>query len=199
MGWWGSANVTVPIAPQLDGSMELHLRFSDAADGMEQLLLRPSLNYRLDDGFAVAAGYSYVRTNGPRGLLSEEHRSWQQASASLVNKTQLRLTSRTRIEQRFVDQRPGTGWRLRQQLRLNVPLGKTSGVEALIWNESFVGLNQTVWGQRRDLDRIRTFVGATVPLSAKVRLEPGYLNQAVFRRGRDRMDHVLAANLSVRL
>jgi hypothetical protein len=37
-----------------------------------------------------------------------------------------------------------------------------------------------------------------VPLGKELTLEPGYLNQAVFRPGEDRFDHIASVTMSYR-
>ena len=41
----------------------------------------------------------------------------------------------------------------------------------------------------------RNFVGVSVPIAKGVEAVPGYLNQHVFRDGRDRSDHVANVNI----
>jgi hypothetical protein len=85
----------------------------------------------------------------------------------------------------------GTGWRLRQQVRLTAPLaGK---VRAVAWTETFIGLNATAF-ERDGLGVWRNFAGVTIPVGKKFTLEPGYLNQYVVRNGADRIGHT--ANLT---
>ena len=57
----------------------------------------------------------------------------------------------------------------------------------------------TRWGVRDGVDQWRTFLGIGFPVLPRARLEPGYLNQRVFRPGIDRTNHVLSATLFVRL
>lgn len=109
------------------------------------------------------------------------------------------LSSRTRIEQRWLSSGSDLGWRLRQMVRAAVPL-KQGGKVALIGSaEVFVALNDTDWGARSGFDRLRTFAGLELPLSGKSSVELGYLNQyAANATGPDRMDHVAAVNLMLR-
>ena len=61
-----------------------------------------------------------------------------------------------------------------------------------------MGLNDTRWGQRSDIDQTRTFIGFAIPVNDKINIEPGYLNQAVFRAGENRLNHVAAMNVIVK-
>ena len=74
--------------------------------------------------------------------------------------------------------------------------GKLSGV---LFVEGFYAVNSTDWGARAGVDQVRSFVGLSIPFGKQVNLEPGYLNQTVFRRGPDRVNHVASLNLFIRL
>ena len=74
-----------------------------------------------------------------------------------------------------------------------------SRARAVAFTEGFFNLNSTQWGARDGVDQWRTFVGVGLPVAKRMRLEPGYLNQRVFRRGEDRTNHVLSATLFVGL
>lgn len=195
---WGSVTATTAFSDKVDATMEVHLRFTDDAGRLGQTLLRPSLTYKLDHGFSLAAGYVYVRTNPVGPALSDEHRTWQQIGYRFVQNEGIVLTGRTRLEQRFVEGGSGTGWRVRQQVRGALPVQRGSKVQAILWNETFIGLNDTAWGQRADFDQSRTFVGVGLPVAERTTVEIGYLNQHIFRRGPDRDNHILAVNLFTR-
>ena len=109
------------------------------------------------------------------------------------------VISRTRLEQRMIEGREDTGWRLRQFVRLQVPIARKGAVQAVAFTEGFFNLNSTTWGARDGVDQWRTFVGVGLPVGPRMRLEPGYLNQRVFRRGEDRTNHVLSATLFIGL
>lgn len=187
---WGTLNLIGAVSDRVDLGMEVQGRFQDGE--MVQLLLRPSVSRKLDGGYALTAGYLYFR-NAPPGLsASSEHRSWQQVSGPLGRIGALRVTGRTRLEQRFFVGGDETGWRLRQQVRGQVPLRPGSRRALVAWNETFVGLNATDWGARAGIDQTRTFVGVTTPLGRRSSIDVGYLNQLIVRTGPDRMNHVVA-------
>lgn len=195
---WGSVTATTALSDKVDATMEVHLRFTDDAGRLGQTLLRPSVTYKLDRGFSLTAGYVYVDTNPQGPVRTHEHRTWQQVGYRFVQNDRITLTGRSRIEQRFFEGETGTGWRLRQQLRAALPVQRASKVQAILWNETFVGLNRTPWGQRADFDQSRSFAGIGLPLAEKTTVEIGYLNQHIFRTGPDRTNHVLAVNLFTR-
>lgn len=181
--------------------LEGQARAIDDVGGGSQLVLRPAIGARIGRDAHAVVGYAYVRTDPETGRTTEEHRIWQQLQfAALRTKAGAPLViSRTRLEQRMIEGRDDTGWRLRQFVRLQVPIARKGAVQAVAFTEGFFNLNSTQWGARDGVDQWRTFVGVGLPVARRMRLEPGYLNQRVFRRGEDRTNHVLSATLFVGL
>lgn len=192
---WAAANATVDLGSGLVLWLEAQLRFTDDAGRLGQTLLRPAIGMKLGPDTTAMLGYAFVATDPVGPALLHEHRIWEQLSWRLAGDGKsLTITGRTRFEQRFVEGRSGTGWRLRQQVRLTAPLaGK---VRAVLWTEPFIGFNRTEWGQPGGLDRWRNFGGVALPATRAVSIEPGYLNQWVVRRGADRVEHIASLTLS---
>lgn len=198
---WGAVTANGVVRGDLFLWLEAQGRATDDVGGGSQILLRPAVGARIGRDAHAVVGYAYVRTDPLGGTLSNEHRPWQQVQfvpLRLKGGAPL-LISRTRLEQRMVEGRDGTSWRLRQFLRLQVPLDKRGGLQAVAFTEGFFNLNTTNWGARSGIDQWRTFVGVGFPVAPRMRLEPGYLNQRVVRAGDDRVNHVLSATLFIRL
>jgi len=122
-----------------------------------------------------------------------EHRFYQELNVRLLStEGGVTLDSRTRLEQRTFEEREDTSWRLRQFVQLRVPVSDKNKLVA--YTEPFVDLNET-GVQRGGLAIWRNFVGLSVPLAKNIEVVPGYLNQHVFRDGRDRSDHTANVNL----
>ena len=103
---------------------------------------------------------------------------------------------RTRLEQRYLDEHAGLGWRLRQFVRASRALGPGSRWSAIAYDELFVNLNDTRWGVAGGLDQNRAFAGVGMQFAREARFEIGYLNQYVVRDGAaDRMNHILSLGL----
>lgn len=192
---WGAATATIPAGDRLVVWLEAQGRFSDDAGRLGQLLLRPGVGVKLDPTTTAFLGYAYVRTDPIGPARTHEHRIWQQLSFRAVGDGKsLTVTGRTRFEQRFVEGSSDMGLRLRQLLRLTAPLA--GPVRAVGWAEGFVALDDTRWGQRGGLDRVRGFTGVAFPVSKTLSLEPGYLGEYVRRPGRDRMNHIASLTLN---
>lgn len=144
----------------------------------------------------MLAGCAMLDTNHVNQPRLLEHRSWQQLQMPLTaSEGGLSLSTRLRLEQRYPDTGGPVGWRLRAQLRGQLRLDR---ITLLAWTESFIGLNETPWGQRSGIDQWRIFMGVQKPLSRQLNLEAGYLNQHVVRTGPDRVNNVFSTSLIYR-
>jgi hypothetical protein len=176
--------------------MDVQLRFGDDASQFSQAVLRPGIGYALGRAWTIWGGYAYIKTDAPYATSpTAEHRLWEQASWSgAVGATA--LSSRTRLEQRFVSTGADVGWRLREFVKIARPLASRSIWSAVVSDEYFVNLNTTDFGATGGPDRNRFFVGPGARLSKAVVVEIGYLNQYTFRsNGPDKNDHLLATNV----
>ena len=173
-----------------------HARFFDDTDGFGQSIVRPGIGYALTDSVTVWAGYGWIRTSPVSGLDFDEHRVWQQLTWSKELQP-FTLGLRSRLEQRFLETGSDTGWRFRQLVSARRPLEFAPNFSLVVWDELFVHLNHTNWGADRGFDQNRIFLGfgwKPNPCSQS-RVELGYLNQYVDRRGRDGLsNHLIAIN-----
>lgn len=191
---WIAQTATVDLGGDAVLWLEAQERFTDDASRLGQLLVRPAVGYKLDKSTTVFVGYAYVMTDPVGPAKTHEHRIFQQLSFRLLGDGKgVTVTGRTRLEQRMLEGRDGTGWRLRQQLRLTAPL--SGKVRAVAWTEPFIGFNETSF-QRGGLGLWRNFAGVAIPAGKSFTIEPGYLNQYVVRSGTDRIDHTASLTLS---
>ena len=191
---WTSANVTVDVGKRFAATMAGHLRLSDNASRAGQILLRPSIGYKLDSTTMLSLGYAYVFTDPVGPAQTDEHRLWQQISFRLAGDGKgFTVTGRARMEERWIEGRNGTGWRFRSQIRATAPV--SGKVRIFAHSEPFIALNDTNWGQRSGLDRWRNAAGISVPVTKSITIEPAYLNQWVVVRGRDRDHHIANVTL----
>jgi hypothetical protein len=197
---WAAVIASGTVRGDLFLWFEGQARAIDDIGGGSQIVLRPAIGARIGRDAHAVAGYAYVRTDPANGAVSHEHRPWQEiqfAPIRLANGAPL-LISRTRLEQRMVEGRDGTSCRLRQFIRLQVPVNAT-GMQVVAFTEGFFNLNTTRWGVRDGIDQWRNFIGIGFPVLPRARVEPGYLNQRLARPGDDRVNHILSATLFVRL
>lgn len=195
---WFQTVAQGPVVGDIVYFAELQPRFGNGASELAQILIRPAIGVRVSDKVTLYQGYANVRTRPAPGVETIEQRSFQQVNWSLGKPGGVALSSRTRIEQRWLSNGDDMGWRVRQMVRAAVPVKQGGKVALLGWVEGFAALNDTDWGARAGLDRLRSFAGLELPLSGKSTVELGYLNQFVKGAARDQMDHVIAVNLMLR-
>lgn len=186
------------ISGELIAYAEVQPRFTNGPERFGQLLLRPAIGVQLNKRTSVLFGYAYIRTEPRGGRASDEHRGWQQIAWPIARIDGLDITARTRLEQRSIVGADELGWRLRQQVRATRSIFRHGRTRGVVWTEPFYNLDTTRWGQRAGLDQWRTFIGVSMPLTDRASLEPGYLNQTLFRRGEDRVNHAASLNLFYR-
>ncbi|MFK7770274.1 MAG: DUF2490 domain-containing protein [Mariniblastus sp.] len=175
-----------------------HLRYLDDADGFNQSIFRPGIGYQLTPNTNVWLGYAWINELPANGNpVFDENRIWQQALWSKKVGRQ-KLFSRSRLEQRFVETGDDTGWRFRQFFKMDRPLYEESASSFVVWDEAFLDLNETDWGQQGSFSQNRLFVGFGRKFNGGQgpKIEIGYLNQFLRRKsgGGDRFNHILSVN-----
>ena len=197
--YWTQMTVQGPVKGNFLGYLELQPRLWDNAGRLGQMLVRPAVGYRITPDTNVLLGYVYVHTDPLGGVATDENRLWQQLIYPLIKTDGLTVVGRSRLEQRTVVNANDLGWRVRQQVRAQVPFSSGSRVLGVAWTEVFFNFNTTDWGARQGFDQVRSFVGVQFPITDNFTFEPGYVNQTIFRRGEDRMNHILGVYLNYRL
>jgi len=179
---------------------EVQPRIGNGIAQLDQLILRPAVGWKVNDALVLYQGYAYVEDHGMPDTVRTEDRSFQEINWKIGEITGVKVSSRTRFEQRWQSAGRDVGFRLRENVRFAMPLPQDwGGVSAVGWTEVFVALNNTDWGARAGFDRIRAFVGFELPISGKSTVEIGYLNQtARTQAGGTELDHILSLNLFLR-
>jgi hypothetical protein len=203
---WLSAALHGPVKGHVWYWTDVHFRFYENFQPY-WILLRPGISWRVGPPVYLTLGYawtpSWARPNHPQDNeldFTDEHRAWEQIMWSPVDeKTGFGATLRGRLEQRMRPQiHRDTGLRLRVMVRGQVPLSKRVPLMFIVWDEIFVGLNDAQWGQRRGYDQNRAFAGVGWQIRPTiVRLEVGYQNQWIVRRGADAFNHILGISTSL--
>lgn len=186
--------------------MESQGRFRDDARTADQALGRAGIGYALSDRLSLWLGYAHIATFPEGAETQHENRIWQQVL--LTEKAPFGdLTSRTRLEQRFIQNVNPVEWRLREFMRFSHPLAEGSPLSLVLWDEVFVRLNSTTPSARFGFDQNRAFAGLGYTFSEKARVEIGYMNQIILSRVvsrqeqkfDQRMNHILSVSLFLNL
>ena len=188
--------------PLFGGPWGLHLeiqnRREDWGDEWQQLLIRPGINYTLSPTLSVSAGYGYVKTY-PYGELPvphefDEHRIWEQVVYKM-NVLGLEWQHRLRLEQRWIEEQSKityntVNWRgenrVRYMLRTSIPITEDKKTYIAIWDEVFLSFGGNIL--KNNFDQNRAFLGIGRKLTPSTRLEVGFMEQTVQRRGGDKWE-----------
>lgn len=182
---------------------EGHWRRSDLGRNWQQLLLRPALNYHLNEEVRLSAGYSYY-ANYPFGAYPIRFSNWEH---NIYEQVQLgssfdrvKITHRFRLEQRFLAKLKTTESdpsaieldrytyqnRFRYRIGLILPLGRHGTIEpgvfsANLYDEVFLNFGDAERLDYIQQNRISALLGyqATKPLNLML----GYLLQTIERPG----------------
>lgn len=192
---WETVNVSVALPESFKLSSETVLRTSDAR-GFYEVEQNLMLGKKLNKVVTVWLGYTFDPAYSHGTFVRREHRFRQQVSFDGFAKIgKVKLSGRLRLEQRWREGITGTAWRLRPQIKASMPfVGKSTLAFA---SEEFIDLNNTAFQRVDDLERMRNSVTVTIPLSKKISLDVGYLNQHGFVPGApDTHDHVLTTGIN---
>lgn len=178
---------------------EVVARFGDVSGGLYELEKSLLLGYKVTEKMTAWAGYVHNPTYAAGDFVTLERRAREQITIdNFASIGTASLSARMRLEQRWRDGVDGVGWRARPYLKLAFPLGSKAAPTLNVTAESFITLNTTAFQSNSGLDRLRSAVSLTMPVSKTVRVEAGYLNQHRFvRGGEDRADHALTASLAL--
>lgn len=174
---WTPVTFDARIYRNLRGYLEINPRIGDNVTRMNQLLVRPALQYRVNEGCSLFAGYLW-QTTYQNGNVNHEHRLWEQV---LFDKDIKRFSiiNRTRLEQRMFPHLPDTGNRLRHMLKLEYDINPKLYLVAS--DELFINLNSVKNGPQAGIDQNRIFAGFGIRPIKRTRIEMGYQYQYVNR------------------
>lgn len=194
---WPTLSVSAGLGDGWQASGEVVNRIAADNARPSQLEYKLQLGHTLGKGVTLWLGYDHYDTYVADGRNGLEHQIFEQLNWAGGRIGPARLSSRTRLEQRF--QRGAGGevaWRIRQQVRVALPLA-THGPSAVVWTEPFIELNRTPL-VRRTIDQWRNFVGISLPVTPHADVELGYLNQYLFRPGRNASNDVIPLVVTIR-
>ncbi|UKT64046.1 DUF2490 domain-containing protein [Pedobacter mucosus] len=167
---------------------DAQIRSADKWDHVRNTLVRPALQYFINDKNNVALGYLWqttdMRLSGSSKSIFNEHRIFEQYIYTHKLKSVF-ASHRVRVEQRFIE-RPNEevfSQRFRYFFRLIQPLQKqqptfTEGLFVALQNEVFLNIQNKEKINSSVFDQNRLYLAAGYRFSKKLDLEAGYMNQA---------------------
>jgi len=168
---------------------DLQVRSADDWDHVRNTLVRPALQYFINDKSNVALGYLWQATKSAADVSDDvflhEHRIFEQYIFNHKLKSVF-ASHRFRVEQRFIGRANDDVFaqRFRYFFRLIQPLQKmeqtfTKGAFVALQNEVFLNLQHKDRLNNSVFDQNRLYVAGGYRFSKKMDLEVGYMNQAV--------------------
>jgi len=192
---WPAAILSVGLGGKWSATGDVVGRISRDPARASQLRWRVSASRRV--GARVTLALSYARTvsynRGRRDGIEDQLAA--QLGWAIGTIGPVALSSRTRLEQRFIVGADRTAWRLREQIRAVLPI-KGTPVSGVAWAEPFVALNRTS-ATPVTFDQLRAFAGVSLRLSRHADVEFGYLNQHIHRLSGDVSNDVVPVVLNL--
>ena len=155
-------------------------RFADDSTKFFQTLLRGGLGYEITPKFSLWAGYDWLHTENV--FVTEAfniNTPWQQFMWQNDFYENFSFVSRTRLEERFFQNTGELIWRLRQLVKVGMPIGFIPNTELIISNELFINLNGIEGIEDPGLFENRFFIGLGYQINKNLGTQIGYLNQYV--------------------
>jgi len=207
---WTPVFLTVPLSTSFLGYAEVNPRFGDDVSQLDQLILRTAVGYKLDDRWSVWQGYAwntvYYRGNDQPDFNGEQ-RIYQQLSyigkfSFLESYPFVKILSRTRLEERWIQHVSDTAFRARTMLRVDVPLPMFPSWGFVAFDEIFVNLNGVSGGPDGGFDQNRFFIGFNKEFMKQFNMDLGYQMQITNSRSDEftkEINHCLMLNFFINL
>ncbi len=207
---WSPVFLTVKLPSSFLAHLEVQPRFADLdeAGHIDQLILRPAFGYQLTENLSMWQGYAWVgnynqRHTPPQSPFFEESRIYQQVLYTRKFES-FKISSRTRLEERWIEHVDGTAVRFRTALRGMYALPMAPEWALVASDEVFVHLNTVgARGPQAGFDQNRVFVGINRTFSQYVNLDVGYQNQLLNSRSipnlANQMNHMILLQLFINL
>lgn len=192
-GAWLMFFPNIALSDSLSLSSDFQLRQSQALDRTRQTFSRSTLLYAVTPSLKLGGGYAYANTTDYDPAHEAPH-SENRVHEQLEYKSSaadVSLVHRVRVEQRFLSNASSTRHRMRYRLAGRLPLSPAVYLSA--YNEFFVDYATGDWA-RFSQNRLYGAVG--FPVCEMMRVELGYLWQALHRANRDALN-VHAAQVSL--
>ena len=193
-GYWTTVSAGVPIAERWSAALLVQTRSTNDFGDLERTVIRPSVSYTANNLLRLTVGYDAHFIELARDRV--EHRIWQQWSAKWLA-APVSVSSRIRLEERFLEDVDGTAVRLRLKGQMVVPISE-SNLSAVASNEYFVGLNDLDQGSQSGFDQNRAYVGLRYKVNKRHTVQIGYQLQHIDRGSREDISvHQLQLSLSL--
>lgn len=176
--------------------LELNVRLFNENNVYDQIIARGGLGYQLTPVVSVWQGYDFVPSlDSASDTIEIEQRLWQQMSWQIRQSSPMMVSSRSRLEERHLENNSAWALRLRQRLMLQFPKQFFGKYNPIIADELFFNLNNPVWVNSNAIDQNRVLLGVAMPVLKSSQLVVGYLNQYKVRSSNNKMNHIIYFSL----
>jgi hypothetical protein len=177
---WNNLTVTSSFNDNLKFWLETQLRFGHNISNLSQSVARTAVGYDVNNQHSVWFGYAWIDTKKPFSDINiNEHRLWQQ-HLYIGSFDFGKISSRTRLEERFIKHNAETAWRFRQFARLQQVITNDKKYFIALSNEIFLNINNTAkHGNNSGFEQNRLFAGVGFYPKKVILIEVGYQNQFI--------------------
>ena len=195
---WAPVFMTVALPQNFIGYAEVNPRLGDDVSDLNQLILRTAIGYKLNDKWSVWQGYAWntVYDNADnKDDFTGEHRIYQQLTyrdkfSFLESLPFIKIQSRTRLEERWIDHAHGTALRPRTMLRVDIPLPMVPDWSFVTFDEIFANLNGVGGGPEAGFDQNRWFIGFNREFTKQINVDFGYQMQIINTRKENMLNQI---------
>ncbi len=188
---WTELRLNHPVNEEWSVALWGQGRVADNFTEPDQLLVMPSLHYRIVPGVEIGAGSTYWAKKDSKDevYFTQELSVSNQLGAFVIG-------NRVRLEERLISGISGAILRNRYRVHLTHPIG-TTRFSIVASNEVFVNLNDKHEGPVHGYEQNRLFAGIGVRLGRYMRAELGYLWRNEDTRSSSQNDHVINLSLFI--
>jgi len=176
--------------------LDVEARIDAQNDQFEQTISVGGVGYQWLPNLSLWLGYqgnSFNQLSGGK----PQNAVWEQILWKMINNDSIKLSSRTRLEQRTeVDQSQWVS-RLRERVTLKLPKKINDHLTPVIYDEIFIDVNSPAWVNSHAMHENRAFMGVDILTSEKTYLEVGYLNQYRWSFTGNSDNHILLISLYI--
>lgn len=183
---WNTLTVKAHFNEKLFIKNEFNFRRTNFLQDWEQIVLRPSVQYKLENGLTAAIGYSHIQNYSYSNFSSpidfKENNLWQQFFIKQTFK-HFDISHRIRFEERFkenigevnensiITDTEYSG-RLRYRFIVTVPILKKQNISAIAYDEVFLDFEKGL--QPKNLNQNWIFIGLRFRESQHITITSGY-------------------------
>jgi len=190
---WLTYQADYNLSPQLKAMIQIQPYWRNEGSHRDQITIRPGLYYQVSNRVYIGGGYAYNLGFNNNNQHTHEQRLWEDIGVTLFEDNSYKVQERTRFEHRQFEHQGEMSTGLRQLVKVSFQLSPI--YSGIISDEAYFNLNKTAQVQS-GFDQNRLFLGVGRKIFTATNLEVGYLNQYVAISSPDRINHVIAINLS---